>query len=664
MGALKAHALSGKAVRALTCLFQMKKQKAVLASALTLAVSSHAQLLPPSRTLQTPEMDPVVISASRVEQPRSSSAVIVDVITREHIEQSGASNVAELLDTVSGLSLTRLYGRAGVDASLDIGYLGEAGSQNVLILVDGQRLNSLDSAGVRFAQLPMSSIERIEVRKANGGALYGDRAQGGVINIITRSDASKEVGLSVGSFGTKKIDAYLGLKTEEVRGSVSLMSATSQGYRDYSESHQKSAQIKLSTGADWGRIGFFARGFEEKAQLPSYLTPLQFALNPRRVGAYPVDSDRSGGAAGLRFERALSTDGALSLDVFHQSSQEKLYDTIRNTRTALTPEWRTRWGAGQSVLGAEIASTEANTDDGKQVGQKSRSLYAQTTQPLHSTLSLELGARTQKVDNDFQVGATQSVTSSSAHKSGFSAALRQQISEKTVLRAGALTGYRFANADELYYFNRSTYAMLRINPDVKPMGTRELFAQLEHSYAAGKVDVHYRNIRASDEIGYQFNCGTVQGVAASCNTNLYDTQRQVLSFNGNWNLSPRLSLKAGVDFVDATIDSGANAGHRIPMTSKRVARLTAEQRMEGYKLIATSRYRSNMVQASDPEAFYPLMPARHVVDLGLSTSLSKTWALSAWIRNAFDKSYYDYARYNGLYPADGRGLFINLKASL
>jgi outer membrane receptor protein involved in Fe transport len=71
-----------------------------------------------------------------------------------------------------------------------------------------------------------------------------------------------------------------------------------------------------------------------------------------------------------------------------------------------------------------------------------------------------------------------------------------------------------------------------------------------------------------------------------------------------------------------------------------------------------------MVQSSDQAASYPLMPSRNVVDLGMSTSLSKTVSLSAWIRNLFDKSYYDFAQYNGLYPADGRGVFINLKASL
>ena len=642
----------------------MKTQTAVFAGALTLVVSTQAQTISQSSTQARDDFDPVVISASRMEQPRSASAVIVDVITRTQIEQSGASNVAEFLDTVGGVSLSRLYGRAGVDASLDIGYMGEAGSQNVLVLVDGQRLNSLDSSGIRFAQLPMSSIERIEIRKANGGALYGDRAQGGVINIITRGDEAREVGLSVGSFGTKKLDAYLGLKTDDVRGSVSLMSATSDGYRAYSESRQNSAQIKLATSGDWGRLGFFARGFEEKAQLPSYLSPQEFATNPRKIGAYPIASERSGGAAGVRYDRAVDSNSTVSLDVFHQTSREKLYSTIHNSRTAFNPEFRTRWGFGQWVIGGEFSDTHANTDDGKQVSQNSQSLYVQTIQPVLETLNLEMGARTQKVNNDFQSSVSGNTTSASSQKSGLSAALRHQLSANTVLRAGALTGFRFANADELYYFAPVSYALLAINPLVKPMSTREYFLQMERSYATGKFDVHYRNIHASDEIGSLYSCGTIAGMAASCNTNLYDTQRQVLSLNGHWKPSTTLTLKAGMDFVDATIDSGANAGHRIPLTAKRVMRLTAEQRMGAYTLMATSRYRSNMIQSSDQTAFYPLMPSRNVVDLGMSTSLSKTVSMSAWIRNLFDKSYYDFAQYNGLYPADGRGLFINLKASL
>jgi iron complex outermembrane recepter protein len=175
-------------------------------SVLSMAVATAVQA-------QTVELEPVVVTAARFPQSLSEASVIVDVISRQTIEQSGASNITEFLDSVSGMTVSRLYGRAGVDASVDIGYLGEAGSQNVLILIDGQRINSIDSARSQFAQLPLSSIRQIEIRKANGGVLFGDRAQGGVINIITRTDGAKAVELGFGSFGYEKQDVYLGFNT-------------------------------------------------------------------------------------------------------------------------------------------------------------------------------------------------------------------------------------------------------------------------------------------------------------------------------------------------------------------------------------------------------------------------------------------------------------------
>jgi iron complex outermembrane receptor protein len=185
--------------------------------------SAHSQVSgpTPSKSVQSEVnnvLTPVVVTATRFEQPLSEVSVVVDIIGRKQIEQSGASNIVEFLDTVSGLSVNRLYGRAGIDASVDIGSLGTSGAQNVLVLIDGQRVNSSDSSGVRFAQVPMSSIERIEIRKANVGVLYGDRAQGGVINIITRTGQGKDVHLSTGSFGYKKADGLTPRQVDHLPG--------------------------------------------------------------------------------------------------------------------------------------------------------------------------------------------------------------------------------------------------------------------------------------------------------------------------------------------------------------------------------------------------------------------------------------------------------------
>jgi outer membrane receptor protein involved in Fe transport len=59
-----------------------------------------------------------------------------------------------------------------------------------------------------------------------------------------------------------------------------------------------------------------------------------------------------------------------------------------------------------------------------------------------------------------------------------------------------------------------------------------------------------------------------------------------------------------------------------------------------------------------------VIPSRNLIDLGAKKQLSKTISMSAWIRNLTNKNYYDYASGNGIYPADPRGFYLNIKAGL
>lgn len=653
-----------------------------MACAVTLAVSSHAQSIDSAGLEPQTFIDPIVISASRVPQLRSAGSVVVDVISRQHIVQSGASNIIEFLDSVPGLSVNRLYGRLGIDASVDVGYMGEAGSQNVLILVDGQRVNGLDSSGVRFAQIPMGGIERIEIRKAGGGALYGERAQGGVINIITRTDPIKEVSLGIGSFGYRKADGYLGFKTEDFSGGLSLMSAHSDGHRQHSDSRQESAQLRIAHTSALGKLSVIARGFEETANLPGSLTRDEYATDPKKPSSsYAPHTHRTGHSLGVKFDRIIGVDDLLTVDVLRQTSHDESYgtyysswngmqfanfsaSTITNHRVSLNPEYRMKRGVAQFVFGGEFSSAEANTDAGKQVHRSTESAYVQAMRPIGHGITMDGSVRTQRVRSDFQKSTTETQSSSSDERSAVSAGLKAQLSDATSVRVGAMTGFRFANADELYLFDRNTFAMLEINPNLRPMTTREYFVQAEQKYLSAKVEAHYRHINAKDEIGYQAICGSVGATLASCNANLYDTTRSIFSLASEWSVTSSLSLKASVDFINAKIATGSNAGNRLPMTPKEVVRITAEQRFQNFTVMASSHYRGNMIQASDQSFSNPLIPSRNLIDLGAKTQLNKTVSMSAWIRNLTNKNYYDYASGNGIYPADVRGFYLNIKASL
>jgi len=73
-----------------------------------------------------------------------------------------------------------------MDSTPNIRVRGFKGDQYTLVLIDGQPLNDAYTGGVEWGMLPVEDIERIEVIRGAGSALYGGNAMGGVINIITK----------------------------------------------------------------------------------------------------------------------------------------------------------------------------------------------------------------------------------------------------------------------------------------------------------------------------------------------------------------------------------------------------------------------------------------------------------------------------------------------
>ena len=126
-----------------------------------------------------------VTSVSKKEQKTSQAAAAVFVISREDIRRSGALNIPDLLRMVPGLDV------AQIDASnwaiSARGFNGQY-SDKLLVLVDGRTVYTPIFAGVFWdsQNVPLDSIERIEVIRGPGAAIWGSNAVNGVINIITR----------------------------------------------------------------------------------------------------------------------------------------------------------------------------------------------------------------------------------------------------------------------------------------------------------------------------------------------------------------------------------------------------------------------------------------------------------------------------------------------
>jgi outer membrane cobalamin receptor len=128
----------------------------------------------------------VVVSASRVGQDPLDSPSTVTVLTADDIRLSGVIDLLDLLRRVAGVEVM-----AQATGHSDIAIRGFQRKMNnkVLILVDG-RSTEVDFIGVTFANsipIQLEEIERIEVIRGPGSAVYGANAVTGVINIITRT---------------------------------------------------------------------------------------------------------------------------------------------------------------------------------------------------------------------------------------------------------------------------------------------------------------------------------------------------------------------------------------------------------------------------------------------------------------------------------------------
>ncbi len=649
-------------------------------SALALGVSAaFAQGGPTAATQNAPlaSLEPVVVTASRYEEPLRDAGVLISVIERHQLLESGASNVIDALDRVPGVSIRRLYGHMGADASLDIGFLGESGAKNVLVLIDGLRINNIDDESIRFTQLPLSAIERIEVRGAGAGVLYGDRAMGGVVNIITRQDTANEIRVAGGSFGYQKIDGILSKPLESMHLSLAAMEARSSGYRDRSSTEQQSVRIGLrSLPATGGLWRLQARFFEEQAQLPGGISLAQFATNPR-AARNPADSGkRHGGQVSLELQRDLGASARLSLNGGYDFSQNYAdMQSFLPWATAISTRESKKLFFQPALIGEitqqitaraglDVFLAEANVNGGNQVSQDSLAAYFTTEARLSPTSTASLGIRRQGLANQFQIDTAAGRESDRQYLTAYSLGWSGRLSDLSRVRVGAVSGFRFPTTDELYYFNALSFVPTRIHPGVGPMTSKELYATFEHRRKTAAYSAILRSISTTGEIGFSSSAGCSPVVAnESCNTNLYDTQRAILTLTGRWTIGPLTTVNASLDWVDSEIRSGQNAGFRIPYVPRTAARAGVDHRISpAYRLLGYAHYRGRMYQNDYFSNLFDRgyeIPGRVLFDIGFIGEPRKNIQWGLWARNVTDKRYYDFGRdgsnaWGGVYPGDGR----------
>lgn len=176
------------------------------------------------------ELDDIVVTASRVEQPRESVVSDVTVINREEIERAGSDSVTDLLRKQPGIQIIS-NGGAGTASSI---FLRGTNADHVIVLVDGLRVNSATLGTTSFESIPLSQIEKIEVLRGPASSLYGADGIGGVIQLFTRKGKTSSphfhAAAGIGSYNTKTAEAGISGGYQNLSYGLNVSSLDTDGF--------------------------------------------------------------------------------------------------------------------------------------------------------------------------------------------------------------------------------------------------------------------------------------------------------------------------------------------------------------------------------------------------------------------------------------------------
>jgi len=248
---------------------------------------------------QTPELNEVVVTATRIVSPLLETPSAVSVISSADIAASGAHDLAAVIADQSGVVVND-YGTQGATKSVSL--RGSTSSQ-VLVLLDGTRLNSSRDGMVDFSTIPLEIIDRVEILRGGASTMYGTGAIGGVINIITKKAEKPAISLSVTN------GSFIPHAANEVSSSMALTQVPAN-MMDLVDSQN----IELSMAGRLGDIGITGGGsFGRAANAFTWDDTTGINAWRRRTNADALTGSAYAGLASSLFGGQLAVKGVFEL---------------------------------------------------------------------------------------------------------------------------------------------------------------------------------------------------------------------------------------------------------------------------------------------------------------------------------------------------------------
>ena len=610
----------------------------------------------------------------------------------------------EILDFNSGIKSRSIYGSSssGSKTTLDIRGMGAQAKSNVLIMINGQRLNNIDMGAIDFPSIPIDSIARVEVYKGNSASvLYGDGAIGGAINIITKpgidNTYKNELIVKSGTFNKKELIYNNAQRYDLFNIDFALNHTETDGYRDENESHQNNftSQITLpSTNGDH----FISFNLNEQVMsTPSDRSQIELYKN-RRGSDTPNDYIKGNGRSILYSKKInLKKDNffVLGLSFRQKNSYSDLqtsasYPTYSETFTKnyqLNPRINQSFNFFnkkiKSVYGIDVSYADYESLRKKNsiaipkhtynAWQYTQSLYTQQNLIISDNLSVGGGSRVQRnsigIGDHLRINAPNYESWDVQHDKltnkqnnyVLNIGFEQKIKKNNYIYGRIGNGFRYPNIDDRIGGSGGTsFALLTQKTDEIELG----YKRQTGSYSS---NISYYLMDGKNELGYDSD--------SFVNVNINSTRRYGLEFMQKYKALDNLLFNSNFTWAEAKYTSNSEKAYAKKIKGKDVP-LVPQYSFDGsinWKLFdkieiePSIHYQDGMRMESDDENFQDTKIPRHfLTNLSMITN-TDFFQLSLSVKNIFNEKYHNYAvassgtngAYNA-YPEPGSEIMLSL----
>ena len=612
-------------------------------------------------------LKPTNIASNYFNEVDTSAPFSSEIYTESDINNSNSSNIYDFLTQNTSLNVAPANGNRFTQKIAARGYGLTDGYQNIVITLNGIRLNNIDTSAQELNVIDINNIEKIEIIKGSGSVIYGDSAMAGAIHIYTKKNTETQLLTAVGNYGLEQSAVSFGLNQEKFGLNLSLDNLKHGGYSvmDPSGNKDKGEQTNKNIGIVFNiyngtelQLGYSRNNLNNR--YPNYLTYSQFKENPAQNSTGRKYTFREAKSTTSSFKVKSQLNDSLLLS-FHTS---KIIKDSQNTYYYSSSPTKNDYDYRSNDLLMTYENSNLKIDSGITTFNGSRRGSSDTTTKKNTGLFTQFqynqndtiftaGVRNESVDYAYKPNSG-SHKSGSHHLNAFDIGFNTNLNYSTSVFSNINLAFQAPLIDRFFKWDGS------FNGFMNPSKSRTINVGLNHLTDKTKTKATFFRSNLTDEM-YYYSDGYK-------NTNLDKTHKYGLELQNKYIVNPKWSTNVNYAYTVAKIDeeneaSGAYNGKTLPMTSKHNVSASAIYSInDNANLMLTQKYRSKAFSEEDfANSKSQRQKTYSSTNINFSYRANDNLEFKFDIENLFKNSYGTWLRDDVIYPSNSTR---NIKAEL